>query len=244
MIGIYKIENILNGKIYIGQSVRIERRFQEHIMKSHNSQKIDKAINEYGIENFQFSVVEECSKEDLNTREDYWIQYYQCIYPKGYNVVESNQSIHTVYNIEKQIINNIINDLQFSQLSLTEIAKKYNVSNSTVSRINNGKVYIFENIEYPIRNTQPKQKKYCIDCGKEISYYAIRCQQCANKEKQKTLPVTREELKQLIRTMPFTQIGKQFQVSDNSIRKWCDKYKLPRKSSDIKKYNDIEWAKI
>jgi transposase len=56
--------------------------------------------------------------------------------------------------------------------------------------------------------------------------------------------VTREELKQLIRTTPFTQIGKQFGVSDNTIRKWCDKYNLPRKVSEIKKYSDEDWSKI
>ena len=58
------------------------------------------------------------------------------------------------------------------------------------------------------------------------------------------MPVTREELKELIRTKPFTQIGKQFQVSDNAIRKWCDKFSLPRRSSEIKKYSDDDWSKI
>ena len=58
------------------------------------------------------------------------------------------------------------------------------------------------------------------------------------------MKVTREELKNLIRTMPFTKIGEKFNVSDNAIRKWCDKYNLPRKSSDIKKYSDEEWLKV
>jgi uncharacterized protein YjcR len=39
----------------------------------------------------------------------------------------------------------------------------------------------------------------------------------------------RDELKQLIRTLPFTKIGKMFGVSDNAIRKWCNAYNLPRK---------------
>ena len=48
----------------------------------------------------------------------------------------------------------------------------------------------------------------------------------------------------LIRTKPFVEIGKMFKVSDNTIRKWCDSYNLPRKVTDIKKYSDIEWEKI
>jgi uncharacterized protein YjcR len=58
------------------------------------------------------------------------------------------------------------------------------------------------------------------------------------------LPVTREELKKLIRIMPFTQIGQKFNVSDNAIRKWCDKYNLPHKSSEIKKISNDEWENI
>ena len=57
-------------------------------------------------------------------------------------------------------------------------------------------------------------------------------------------PISREDLKHLIRTTPFLTIGKQFGVSDNAIRKWCDKYKLPRKVSEIKKYTDEEWEDI
>ena len=55
---------------------------------------------------------------------------------------------------------------------------------------------------------------------------------------------TREELKVLIRNVPFLQIGQKYQVSDNAVRKWCDYYNLPRKKSDIRKYTDEEWEKI
>ena len=56
--------------------------------------------------------------------------------------------------------------------------------------------------------------------------------------------IEREELKHLIRSKPFTQIGKDFGVSDNAVRKWCDKYNLPRRVIDIKKYTDEEWEKV
>lgn len=107
------------------------------------------------------------------------------------------------------------------------------------------------NMQLPTTN-RPKnsntKKYYCIDCGKEVTKATTkRCQSCEAKNKTiplEKMPVTREELKNLIRSTPFTQIGKKFYVSDNAIRKWCDKFSLPRKSSEIKQYSDEEWSKI
>lgn len=70
MIGIYKITNKINHKIYIGQSVRVEIRLQEHCYPSANG-IIDKAIKKYGKDNFSFDIVEECSVAELNSREQY-----------------------------------------------------------------------------------------------------------------------------------------------------------------------------
>ena len=56
--------------------------------------------------------------------------------------------------------------------------------------------------------------------------------------------VTRDELKNLIRNTPFTKIGELYGVSDNAIRKWCEKYNLPKRSTEIKQITDIEWEKI
>ena len=54
----------------------------------------------------------------------------------------------------------------------------------------------------------------------------------------------REELKKLIRTTPFTTIGKQCNVSDNAVRKWCDSYNLPRTKKEIKQYTDEQWDSL
>jgi len=89
-----------------------------------------------------------------------------------------------------------------------------------------------------------RKKTYCIDCQKEITSGSLRCVECANKMKIKEKPITREELKKLIRTKPFTEIGKMFNLTDNAIRKWCITFNLPSKKQDIKKYSDEEWILI
>lgn len=108
------------------------------------------------------------------------------------------------------------------------------------------------NIQLPTTNRrkqEPQKKKfYCIDCGKEVTKETTkRCKSCDSLHKViplESMPVTREELKELIRTTPFTKIGEKFGVSDNAIRKWCDKFNLPRKVTEIKQYSDEEWSKI
>ena len=92
--------------------------------------------------------------------------------------------------------------------------------------------------------TKEKTKYYCIDCGKEISKGAIRCIECSHKLLQKADRPNREELKKLIRTKSFVQIGKDFKVSDNAIRKWCEAYNLPKRVKDIKQFSDEEWENI
>ena len=89
MIGIYKIENNINHKKYIGQSIDIEKRWSVHIAfsKSNNikyKNKLHLAMEKEGIENFSFSILEECSQEELDEKEKYWINFYNSI-QEGYN---------------------------------------------------------------------------------------------------------------------------------------------------------------
>ena len=87
----------------------------------------------------------------------------------------------------------------------------------------------------------------CIDCGIKIARRSQRCSVCAAKARVipvRELPLNRQDLKNLIRTMPFSQIGVKFNVSDNQIRKWCIKLNLPSTKTEIKKYSDEEWNKI
>ena len=81
--GIYKVTNKINGKVYIGQSVDIGRRWRQH-MTAEDDSYFHKAIQKYGVENFEWEVIEQCKKKDLDEREIYWIEYYDS-FNKGYN---------------------------------------------------------------------------------------------------------------------------------------------------------------
>ena len=83
MIGIYKITKKENGKSYIGQSNDIERRIKEHQYKTDLA--IELAIRKYGIDAFNYEVLEQCSLEELDAKEIYWIQHYNTFKGFGYN---------------------------------------------------------------------------------------------------------------------------------------------------------------
>lgn len=73
MTGIYKITNKVTGESYIGQSIDIHRRFMEHRAPSGRTSPLKQAMQQYGKENFEFSVLEECAACDLDNREKHWI---------------------------------------------------------------------------------------------------------------------------------------------------------------------------
>lgn len=87
MIGIYRIHDKVNNLDYIGQSIHIKERWREHRseLKTYKSgNKLYKAMRELGLKNFEFTVLEECSPQELDDREKYWITYYDT-YENGYN---------------------------------------------------------------------------------------------------------------------------------------------------------------
>lgn len=246
IIGIYKIENLINHKIYVGQSIHIERRWNEHCFPSTKS-IISKAIKKYGKENFSFQVLEQCSVEELDEREVYFIQQFNCVIPNGYNIKDYVNHNETMYNnYTKETLLSIISDIKNTSMSFQDIGKKYNITKRLVYFINNGEVHKLSNETYPLRTVMNFSKKnwYCADCGKEIFKGAKRCVECANKAQRTTIRPTREELKNLIRSKNFSELGKFYNVSDNTIRKWCKHYNLPSKCSDIKKIDDTEWLLI
>lgn len=108
-IGIYKITNQINGKVYIGQSIHIKQRWKEHIsdaIKEYSDAPIHRAIRKYGKENFLFEIIEECDQQELNDKERYWISHFNStVRGNGYNLTyggDCNNSLvdyQTIYEL-------------------------------------------------------------------------------------------------------------------------------------------------
>ena len=133
MVGIYKIENKVNGKVYIGQSIDIKTRWKCHISylnnNTHNNKHLQSAWDKYGKENFSFNVVEECDVEDLNEREIYWINKYNSYINKnGYNLTLGGDGGRT---IEPETIEKIY-DLYNNGYIAVEISEQLDIYIKTV----------------------------------------------------------------------------------------------------------------
>ena len=82
---IYLITNLVNNKKYVGQTSDYQRRMRQH--KTQNDQLIDQKIQEYGINNFSFEILEEnLSPEEANEKEKYYIKVFNSLIPNGYNI--------------------------------------------------------------------------------------------------------------------------------------------------------------
>ena len=88
MVGIYMIKNLISGKVYIGKSIDIKTRWRDHLRhlrkNTHHSKHLQNSFNKYGESVFVCGIIEEYPKELLDSKEKYWIDYYDS-YNKGYN---------------------------------------------------------------------------------------------------------------------------------------------------------------
>lgn len=170
--GIYKFINKINGKVYIGQSIDCNRRKIGHYCSSHRpkSEEYDshfhRALRKYGRDNFDYEVIEECSKDKLNEREIYWIEYYRSC-DNGYNVSRGghirNNMTKAVYQIDiktKKIINTFP--------SLVEAGESVNGYIGALSQVCNGKLtsaynYIWCYVDdyYDSKYDNYKRKRQC-----------------------------------------------------------------------------------
>ena len=194
---IYKITNNINGKIYIGQTKNVKKRFKEHINAETNS-AIHNAIKKYGKENFTFEIIEGPIK-NYNEREIYWIEFYNS-YRNGYNLTIGGNQPPTIMGeksyfakFSDDLILQLQLDLINTNLSYAELSDKYHIRVEYITKINIGSKRFNNNFNYPLRNNGN-----CI-------------------KKEDTVAKVTNAL--LNTTLSVEQISKNFDVSSKTVRK-------------------------
>jgi group I intron endonuclease len=178
---IYKITNLVNGKLYAGQTVRsLGDRWADHKRDSLNGvdYPLHFAIRKYGVDNFIIEELDFASSiEELNEKEIFWIKELNslCKNGNGYNVLTGGLGLKDI-NSEPTI--NITTGMEF--ISGKEMAKYYGLSNDFVykvlmghKRLKNGNVFRYKDLEkqrradirssfVPLHKALPK-KIICLD---------------------------------------------------------------------------------
>ena len=158
---IYKIINLSNGKIYIGQTNNLERRIEEHKGRNRDT-PIHNAIVKYGWENFSVDIL--YYGENYNEEEKKWIKYYDSQNKdKGYNIVEGGQDSSGEANpaakLTQEQVDTVKHLLIETDLTHEEISKITGVNAWNVASINNGCSWIDKNQTYPLRCSKIPEEK-------------------------------------------------------------------------------------
>lgn len=152
---IYKYTNLINNKVYIGQTKQsLKNRHRHHLSTLNDGTYFHRAMLKYGIENFKMELIEDnIPFENLDEREKYWIKYYDSFYTtgKGYNLTEGGQWGSGTQILTTKQAEEIQQKIIESNCSFVELAKIYNVSTSCISDINTGRSFYNINLKYPLR---------------------------------------------------------------------------------------------
>lgn len=152
---IYKITNKINNKIYIGQSSQPKERFLQHCRNYKESRSlINKAIQKWGVENFDFEIIGWF--EDYNEKEKYYIAYYGSISPNGYNLTTGGDAppVGSHKKITLEVARQIQQDLLNENITRKQIISKYKITNDIVRHINDGSSWKDESLKYPLRPSE------------------------------------------------------------------------------------------
>lgn len=241
MVGIYKFTNKITGESYIGQSTNIHKRYIGHKNHCDPSKKyyedslFHRNVAQYGFDNFEFTVLEECEKGKLNEREVYYIEHYGTLTPYGYNVCRGGNSSFPNGLKSVEDASEIKKLLRTTRLSNTEIGEMFGVTDQTISDINNGRIWNDKSDSYPIRQ---RHRFVCIKCGKKLNFKNQNslCRDCYN-ERSKMFRPSKEDLYNDLRDSNFTKVGEKYGVTGNSVVKWCKGYGIPYHASYYRQLN-------
>jgi group I intron endonuclease len=131
--GIYKIENLINGKCYIGQSAELNKRKQQHFRmlenNKHENQHIQNSCNKYGKENFVFCVLLYCEPFELTHYEQLFVNIFHPEYNIRKECVDSNRGIkrseESIQKFRLSVMGHSVSEETRRKLSLANSGKSY-----------------------------------------------------------------------------------------------------------------------
>lgn len=139
---IYKITNIINNKVYIGQTTKtVEARWKQHKRNSVSKKyALYYAMRKYGIDNFKIETLEQCNNKDLDEKEIEWIAFYNS-YREGYNMTlggggTSNYDYEAIYKMwqEGKDIFEIHEKIGCRREKIYEILLSYNIEKEDIDK--------------------------------------------------------------------------------------------------------------
>lgn len=171
---IYKITNIVNNKIYIGQTIRdLNTRFKQHCYRE-GCKYLHNAILKYGKANFKIELIEEVPIEVLDEREIYWISKYNSTKRSiGYNIYFGGKLGNTYRSKLNNAETELLLEMEKQGISHVEIGKRFNIDRKTVTFIlkrnteySNKRVQLWDrndldDIKLFILNNNPTMKQVC-----------------------------------------------------------------------------------
>ena len=173
IVGIYMFKNKLNGKIYVGQSNNIERRYSQH-KRATDNMPFHKAVRKYGIDNFKFRILKECEIDELNRWEIYYISKCNSLVPHGYNVTKGgndNSHLSGENNPNSKLTVDIvwkIREYYATDITKGDVYEKFKdlISINTFADVWNGKTwknvhYDVYSVENRLKHKYQKGRKHC-----------------------------------------------------------------------------------
>lgn len=114
MTGVYIIKNLVNGKVYIGQSKNVRERIYKHKSRLrhgvHKNSHLQNAFRKYGEKAFWFGPLCECLEDELDQRERVWIEWYRATNRKhGYNLESGGHAQKTMSEETRRKISERLN---------------------------------------------------------------------------------------------------------------------------------------
>lgn len=193
--GIYKITNLIDGKIYIGQTVNYKKREKRHLNSlkngNHHNEHLQRAFDKYGEKSFKIELIEKCDAKELDKKEKRYIKEFDaCNHDKGYNMMFGGQQFRNFTNEVRRKMSEACKGRSFSN----EHKKKIGIAHA-------GRTIPRESVEKSIAT----KKRLKVHCG-EKNPNALISDSVAKKITIK-----------LLSGFPVKTIAEQFQVSTDVV---------------------------